>query len=137
WRQWEFQWTPSEEAYYTILARARDAGRNTQPFEPEWNPSGYGWNVVPRIGVDVVKEPSRAALPAQPPGAPTAQPSALRTSCLVCHDEDILGQQRLTRAQWDREISKMTGWGAKVREDERQEILDYLINNYGPRPRGR
>jgi DMSO/TMAO reductase YedYZ molybdopterin-dependent catalytic subunit len=24
WRQWEFEWTPSQDAYYTLLARARD-----------------------------------------------------------------------------------------------------------------
>ena len=29
WRQWEFHWTPSQEAYYTILARATDAAGNT------------------------------------------------------------------------------------------------------------
>src|SRR5579884_1533778 len=52
WRQWEFRWMPPQEAYYTILSRARDAAGNTQPFDQEWNPSGYGWNVVPRVGVD-------------------------------------------------------------------------------------
>ena len=29
----------------------------TQPLDQEWNPSGYGWNVVPRVGVNVVSEP--------------------------------------------------------------------------------
>ena len=61
WRQWEFNWTPTREAYYTILARARDAAGNTQPLDQEWNPSGYAWNVVPRVGVDVVKELSGAS----------------------------------------------------------------------------
>ena len=37
-----------------VLARARDAAGNTQPFDQEWNPSGYAWNVVPRVGVNVV-----------------------------------------------------------------------------------
>ena len=61
WRQWEYGWTPSREAYYTILARARDAAGNTQPFDQEWNPSGYAWNVVPRVGVNVVTELSDTA----------------------------------------------------------------------------
>ena len=60
WRQWEFAWTPESEAYYTIMARARDETGNTQPFAQGWNPSGYGWNVVPRVSV-AVGVPARAA----------------------------------------------------------------------------
>ena len=68
WRQWEFNWTPPREAFYTILARARDASGDTQPLTQEWNPSGYGWNVVPRINVRVSDqvEQSTAELPPTP-----------------------------------------------------------------------
>ena len=137
WRQWDFNWTPSQEAYYTILARARDAAGNTQPFDQEWNPSGYGWNVVPRVGVDVVKELSSAPQPAQPSVAQAAPPVGFRNACLVCHEDDVIRQQRLTRAQWDRELKKMTGWGARIKDEEREGFLDYLFANYGPRPRSR
>ena len=114
WRQWEFNWTPSQAAYYTILARARDAAGNTQPFDQEWNPAGYGWNVVPRVGVDVVKELSGTPQLAQPSGSATAQPAAFQNACVVCHDDDVIRQQRLTRAQWDREINKMTRVGCGI-----------------------
>ena len=135
--QWEFNWTPSQEAYYTILARAHDAAGNTQPMEQEWNPAGYLWNVVPRVGVDVVKELSGVSQTAQPSGSNQAQPAALKGPCAVCHNDDVIRQQRLTRAQWDREINKMAGWGAKVKDEDRAGLLDYLFTNYGPRPRGR
>ncbi len=72
WRQWEFPWTPRQEAYYSILARARDASGNTQPMDQEWNPSGYLWNVVPRIGVDAVKEVSAGSQTTQPSTLPIA-----------------------------------------------------------------
>ena len=39
-------------------------------------------------------------------------------------------QQRLTGAQWDREINKMTGWGAPVKAEDREAILDYLSSQY-------
>ncbi len=133
WRQWEFNWTPSREAYYTILARAHDAAGNTQPLDQEWNPSGYSWNVVPRVRVDVVKELSGIPPAKQPSGSNVAQPAAFKTACAVCHDDDVIRQQRLTRAQWDREINKMTGRGAKVKDEDRVGILDYLFDNYGPR----
>jgi len=137
WRQWGFNWTPSQEAYYTILARAHDVAGNTQPLDEEWNPAGYSWNVVPRVGVDAVKELSGSS-PAMPPaGSSSAPPAAFKSACAVCHDDDVIRQQRLTRAQWDRELNKMTGWGARVKDEDRAGLLDYLFSNYGPRPRNR
>lgn len=137
WRQWEFHWTPPQEAYYTILAKAIDAAGNTQPLDQEWNPAGYAWNVVPRAGVDVVKELSVRSQPALPPRIDSTPPTAFRVACGTCHDDDVIQQQRLTRAQWEREITKMTVWGARVAEQDRGAILDYLFTNFGPRPRGR
>jgi DMSO/TMAO reductase YedYZ molybdopterin-dependent catalytic subunit len=137
WRHWEFRWTPLDLAYYTILARAHDAVGNTQPFDQEWNPSGYSWNVIPRVGVEVVNEPAAKPQSAPAPVSSTNPPTGFRQACGVCHDDDMLRQQRLTRAQWDREITKMTGWGAKVSDQDRPAFLDYLLSNFGPRPRGR
>jgi hypothetical protein len=53
----------------------------------------------------------------------------------VCHEDDVIRQQRLTRAQWEAEINKMIGWGAKVADQDRTAVLDYLAGSYGPRPR--
>jgi len=137
WRQWEFNWTPQQEAYFTILPRARDAAGNTQPMDQEWNPSGYLWNVVPRVGVDIVKEPSSLSQTTSPSLSNPTPPNGFKGSCGACHEDDVIRQQRLTRAQWDREIGKMTGWGAKVKDEDRTGLLDYLFTNYGPRPRNR
>jgi DMSO/TMAO reductase YedYZ molybdopterin-dependent catalytic subunit len=135
WRQWEYRWTPSREAYYTILARARDGAGNTQPFDQEWNPSGYGWNVVPRVGVNVVGARTDSTRPTQPSAVDVPQPAAFKNACLACHDDDVVRQQRLTRGQWDLEVNKMIGWGARVRDEDRNALLDYLFGNFGPRPR--
>jgi DMSO/TMAO reductase YedYZ molybdopterin-dependent catalytic subunit len=132
WRLWEYRWTPPREAYYTIFARARDAAGNMQPLEQEWNPSGYGWNVAPRIRVTIGKSgPASGTAAAAEDGA--APPAALKTACLACHEDDVIRQQRLTRAQWDAEINKMIGWGAKVSDPDRSVLLDYLAGRYGPR----
>jgi sulfite oxidase len=136
WRQWEFRWTPERTSYYTILARARDTAGNTQPLDQEWNPGGYGWNVVPRVSVDVVNDVSAPPAQMQPIIANGQQPSSFKNACLACHDEDVIRQQRLTRAQWDREIQKMTDWGARMRDEDRERFLDYLLSNYGPRSGG-
>jgi len=138
WRQWEFHWTPSQDAYYTLLARARDTVGNIQPLDQEWNPSGYGWNVVPRVRINVVRELPGDRAPAGGPPATlplVAQPAAFRTSCGVCHEDDLIRQQRLTRADWDREVDKMVGWGARLKDEDRAGFLDYLSGNFGSRPR--
>jgi len=135
WRQWEYRWTPPREGYYTILARARDAAGNTQPFDQEWNPSGYGWNVIPRVGVNVAAALSDTTPRVQTATNSNTAPAAFKNACVACHDEDVVRQQRLTRAQWDGEINKMIGWGARVRDEDRNVLLDYLFGNYGPRAR--
>lgn len=135
WRQWEFTWRPSQEAYSTLLARARNAAGDTQPLDQEWNPSGYLWNVVPRVAVNVVGESPGNRVPADAAPSTAAAPASFRTSCGACHEDDLIRQQRLTRADWEREIDKMVGWGAKVNADDRAGFLDYLSANFGRRAR--
>jgi DMSO/TMAO reductase YedYZ molybdopterin-dependent catalytic subunit len=134
WRPWAFQFMPNRESYYNIMARATDASGDKQPFAQEWNPSGYGWNVVQRVGINVVQTPEAAAAPNVPP-PPSVPTGAFKDACLTCHEEDVIRQQRLTKAQWDREITKMTNWGAPVTPENRNTILDYLVQHFGPRPR--
>jgi sulfite oxidase len=53
WRLWTIDWKPAAPGYYTILSRATDSARRVQPIIPVWNPSGYLFNAVDRIGVIV------------------------------------------------------------------------------------
>jgi cytochrome c5 len=52
--------------------------------------------------------------------------------CLLCHSASMVAQQRLTEKQWAKELDKMIGWGAAVPADKRDELLAYLIANFGP-----
>jgi len=133
WRLWNFPWTPSGERHLTVLARARDSSGDIQPAVQEWNPSGYLWNAVARVDVDSVRTPSLPAPAASGSGVAPAPPQAFRETCLTCHDDDVIRQQRLTRAQWDRELNKMMNWGARVQPENRETLLDYLVNAAGPR----
>jgi hypothetical protein len=63
---------------------------------------------------------------------PSDQPPAYRAACLTCHDEAMMTQQRLTPAQWDREVQKMTGWGAQIKPQDREAILKYLSDSFKP-----
>lgn len=127
---WEYDWTP-REGYNVILARAHDAKGRTQPFSQEWNPSGYGWNVVHQIAVEAGASAKPA--PAEPTMPAGTRPESFSKTCLTCHDAGPISQQTLTRAQWESEVAKMQRWGAPVTDTTRGEIVDYLLNNFGPK----
>ena len=59
---------------------------------------------------------------------------AVQSRCLVCHEADLITQQRLSRAGWGRELDKMIRWGAAVSDAEKDPLIDYLFSNFGPRP---
>jgi hypothetical protein len=52
-------------------------------------------------------------------------------ACLVCHSADIVVQQRLTEKQWGAAVTKMIGWGADVHPDRKDELVAYLLKNFG------
>jgi DMSO/TMAO reductase YedYZ molybdopterin-dependent catalytic subunit len=128
-RRWTYNWR-AEEGSHTLISRATNAAGQTQPLQQEWNPNGYLWNVAqPRpVLVATAKPPAPAiAQPSEP-----TPPGAYRTACFGCHDDHMMRQQHLTRAQWDREVTKMSGWGAGVRPENRDALLDYLSSVFKP-----
>lgn len=64
-----------------------------------------------------------------PPGPGKATADA---ACLKCHSADILRQQRLNEKQWGANVTKMAGWGADVPDPQRDELIAYLVKNFGP-----
>lgn len=56
WRLWQLNWRLASPGYYTILSRATDSARRVQPVVATWNPSGYLWNAIDRVGVKVEKK---------------------------------------------------------------------------------
>ena len=53
WRTFTFDYQPQRFGYLTFLARAWDDLGNAQPMVSTWNPLGYFWNGVHRVGVMV------------------------------------------------------------------------------------
>jgi cytochrome c oxidase cbb3-type subunit 3 len=56
----------------------------------------------------------------------------VHSRCTLCHSEDLITQQRLDRATWTRVMDKMIKWGAAVSPEEREMLLNYLAEQYGP-----
>lgn len=55
----------------------------------------------------------------------------LTAACLGCHHDDMIRQQRLSKAAWEREIDKMVGWGAHVDAGRRATLAEYLATHFG------
>lgn len=60
------------------------------------------------------------------PGKSTAD-----SACMTCHSADMIAQQRLTEKQWAAEVTKMAGWGADVPAAGKDELVAYLVKNFG------
>ncbi|HYL77657.1 MAG TPA: hypothetical protein VEU96_25810, partial [Bryobacteraceae bacterium] len=125
WRLWSLDWK-APEGKYTLLARATNAAGQVQPLSQEWNPSGYLWNVAQPVSVEITNTMPQVANDT----VHATQPPGYKAACLTCHDEGMMTQQRLTRAQWDRELNKMTGWGADIKPEDREGILKYLSDRF-------
>jgi mono/diheme cytochrome c family protein len=76
--------------------------------------------------------PRPLAAAAAPAAATEGAATVFARACLVCHETDIIAQQRLERAGWVREVDKMVRWGATVTEAERNLLIDYLAGRFRP-----
>jgi len=128
WRLWSYHWQAAP-GDYKLIARATNEAGISQPLSQEWNPSGYLWNVAQPCAVTISNQRVTAPAERMPE---TAQPAGYKAACMACHDEGMMRQQRLTQAQWDRELNKMTGWGATMSPEQRAAILDYLAAQFHP-----
>jgi hypothetical protein len=57
--------------------------------------------------------------------------AAFQLSCLGCHDEKPAAALKTDRAGWTRLLDRMVNWGAYLPANRREELLDYLLKNFG------
>ena len=53
WRLWEFAWHAPSAGEFTIMSRASDDQGRTQPQTAAWNPSGYLYNAIDQVKINV------------------------------------------------------------------------------------
>ena len=53
WRLFHYEWRATKPGAYTVMSRATDSLGRVQPGEQQWNPSGYLWNVIDRVSINV------------------------------------------------------------------------------------
>jgi competence protein ComEA len=75
---------------------------------------------------------------AQAPGAPGKplppgpMQEKVKAECTQCHEAGRITKQHKTRQQWSAELVKMEGMGAVIPDADRDDILNYLTENFGP-----
>ena len=53
WQSFEYEFNIPTAGSYLLMARATDDKGRVQPIAPQWNPSGYLWNVIDRVRINV------------------------------------------------------------------------------------
>ena len=71
-------------------------------------------------------------LPAQSDSVAQEGALLVQTRCVICHSEDLVTQQRLSRAQWQATVAKMAHWGAPLSASEQRALVQYLASRYPP-----
>jgi len=54
-----------------------------------------------------------------------------QNTCTPCHGLRLIDSQRLSRAAWDRELTKMAGWGWESNAEDRAALVEYLATTFG------
>lgn len=56
----------------------------------------------------------------------------LETRCSVCHSPERAKSKQKTPEQWDATVSRMMAKGARLTQEEKKVLLDYLSKTYKP-----
>ncbi len=75
-----------------------------------------------------------STLVAQQPLPAGAGLDVLNKRCLSCHEADLITAQKLSLTGWTNSVAKMVRWSATITPEEREILLPYLAQHFGPRP---
>jgi DMSO/TMAO reductase YedYZ molybdopterin-dependent catalytic subunit len=53
WQSFEYEFAITKPGSYLLMSRAMDLQGRVQPVAPQWNPSGYLWNVIDKVRIHV------------------------------------------------------------------------------------
>ncbi|HVA38368.1 MAG TPA: hypothetical protein VNJ51_12240 [Candidatus Dormibacteraeota bacterium] len=73
-----------------------------------------------------------ATAPAGPtlPAGPALK--AVQTNCQICHSIDMVTTQRLSKATWEVEVTKMMKFGSPLPKADKETVVAYLAKYLAP-----
>jgi len=57
----------------------------------------------------------------------------LEDVCTACHDLDLVGDQHLTKDEWQQVVTSMVAKGANLNDKDTPTLVDYLAKTYPPK----
>jgi mono/diheme cytochrome c family protein len=89
---------------------------------------------IRRAGAVVLAAALFVWAPARAQDAKPADPGRdlVSTKCFQCHTDAMFRDQRQDRRAWEATIFRMMGRGGLYTADERRQMADYLVAQFGP-----
>lgn len=75
---------------------------------------------------------AQAEEPAAAPEEGGGGEALVRDRCLGCHGLDRIASESHDRQEWTQIVDSMVGRGARLNDQERQVVIDYLVASFGP-----
>jgi mono/diheme cytochrome c family protein len=76
--------------------------------------------------------PAEAQDAAKPAAAADPGRDLVGAKCFQCHTDAMFRDQRQDRRAWEATIYRMMGRGGLYTADERRQMADYLVAQFGP-----
>jgi cytochrome c5 len=66
-------------------------------------------------------------------GNDAAAKKLLEDVCTACHDLDLVGDQHLSKDEWQQVVTSMVAKGANLNDKDTPTLVDYLAKTYPPK----
>lgn len=70
--------------------------------------------------------------PAEPPLPDGHGKDLVMRACVKCHNLKVITTKRASEEEWTRSVDNMVNRGAVLSDDEADEVIDYLSQNFRP-----
>ena len=57
----------------------------------------------------------------------------IEEKCLMCHSAMLITQQRKDSTGWEKTVSQMEQWGARIMPTDHGMVVSYFVKNFGAR----
>ena len=76
--------------------------------------------------------PQTKSQPADPPLPDGHGKDLVMRACVKCHNLKIITTKRASEEEWTRSVDNMINRGAVLSDDEADDVIDYLSQNFKP-----
>lgn len=90
------------------------------------------WLILGLIALPVISAAQEDDLASMSAALASRAEGLIIARCVVCHSQDLIAQQRLSKNRWESTVEKMKHWGAEILPEEADLLVRYLSARYHP-----